>query len=156
MIMAVSDTFICEDCILAYFSGIYTSAVGVEITEFSVTDEAEAEPENYDFQLAPEGLDQGGAFGFTLDATGPDGSHAFQITFPSPYDPSMILYKLPDWEEIAYTVIDAYTIEVVLDIVDGELDPSFVLAVYLPLKWLTISVEGTAPQIPHRGLTAIS
>lgn len=146
-----SDAFVCEECVLAYFTGIYTGAIGVEITDFSVTDDADAEPETYDFQLAPEGLDEAGAFGFTLDATGPDGSHAFRITFPSPYDPGMILYKLPGWEEVPYTPVDAYTIEVVLDILDGELDPPFVLVTFLPLKSLTIGVEGSGTTDPAPG-----
>jgi PKD repeat protein len=150
----LTDSFVCEECLLAYYTGIYTGAAGVEIVSFSVTDDADAEPETYDFQLAPEGLDEGGAFGFTLDATGPDGSHAFRITFPSPYDPSMTLYKLPDWDVIPYTVIDAYTIEVVLDIVDGELDPVFVLAATLPLKSLIISVEGSGTTDPAPGTTS--
>lgn len=43
-----------------------------------------------------------------------------------------LLYKIHpitgEWTEISYTVIDAYTIEVTLNIVGGELDPPFVLA----------------------------
>ncbi len=147
----VSDTFICEDCIFTYFPGIYTDAAGVEITDFSVTDNAAAEPETYDFQMAPEGLDQEGAFGFDIEATGPDGSYPFKITFPSPYDPDMLLYKLPDWQEIPYSVVDAYTIEVVLEITDGVLDPAFVLAATLPLQSLTIIVEGNGSTDPAAG-----
>ena len=147
-----TDSFVCEACILSFLPGIYTDAVGVEILDFAVTDDAAAEPETYDFTLAPEGLDEGGAFGFTLDAVGPDGSHAFRITFPSPYDPSIVLYKLPDWEVIPYTAVDAYTIEVVLDILAGELDPVFVLADDLPRKPLTILVEGSGTTDPPQGI----
>jgi hypothetical protein len=42
--------------------------------------------------------------------------------------PDFVLYKLPGWTEITYTILDDYTIEVTLEISGGVLDPPFVLS----------------------------
>ncbi|WP_321496075.1 PKD domain-containing protein [uncultured Desulfobacter sp.] len=147
-----TDTFVCEACVFTRDPGVYTTDAGVTITDFSVTDDAASYPGTYDFELAPDMINSETAFGFTISATGEDGTYPFQITFPSPYDPDMVLYKLPDWTELAYTIIDEYTIEVELSIVDGQLDPPFVLTLFYPLKTLTILVEGNGTTDPAPGV----
>ena len=109
-------------------AGIMTDAAGVTVVDASVTTCPMCDPGRYDLSEAPPGVDLGSALAFTLGATGPDGTYRFRIVFENPVTPGMVLYKLPAWEEIPYTIIDDYTIEIELTITDGVVDPPFVLA----------------------------
>ena len=100
--------------------------VTMDDAQTSVTDDPVGE--GYDISNAPTNADLTNAKGFNITATGPDGSYLFDITFPSPVIESFVLYKLPVWTEIPYTVIGPYTIQVQLDIIGGVLDPAFILA----------------------------
>jgi len=68
------------------------------------------------------------AKGFYVAATGPDGCYEFFARFEIPVEDGFTLYKLPAWTEIPYAVVEPNTIQVDLCIVDGVLDPAFVLA----------------------------
>jgi hypothetical protein len=82
-----------------------------------------------------------------LAATGPDGTYTFQITFTSPVTDEFVLYKLPGWTITPYTIIGSNTIEVELEIIDGEVDPPFILATNIEpaiIEGLTYEVKGIA------------
>ena len=113
-------------------AGIVARTSGATIRLGDVTVDPASDPEHYPPEGAPPGLDWASACAFQLDATGRDGQYRFRIVFPEPFPAGADLYKLPDWEEVAYTVVDAFTIEVELRIVGGVLDPAFVLARKLP------------------------
>jgi hypothetical protein len=52
----------------------------------------------------------------------------FDVTFSSPVIESSVLHKLPAWTETPHTMIGPNTIQVQLDIIEGVLDPAFILA----------------------------
>ncbi len=118
-------------------AGIMARTSGVTIQLADVTADPASDPEHYPPEGAPPGIDWATACAFQLDATGRDGRYRFRIVFPEPFPAGADLYKLPDWEEVAYTVVDAFTIEVELGIVGGVLDPAFVLARRLPACTVT-------------------
>ncbi|MFC2059261.1 PKD domain-containing protein [Chloroflexota bacterium] len=110
-------------------SGVSAVTPGVTIDDSSVTDSPADSPGLYDLSGVPDDVEMDGARGFVITASGDDGTYTFRITFETPVDyTDFILYKLPGWEEIPYTIIDEYTIEIELDIVGGVLDPPFILA----------------------------
>lgn len=98
--------------------------VTVDQAKTSVTDDPIGE--GYDLSDAPANVNILNAKGFTLTATGPDEFYLFNITFSSPVSNSFVLYKLPEWVEIPYTLLDQYTIQAQLEIRGGVLDPSFI------------------------------
>ena len=118
-------------------AGIVARTSGVTIQLADVTTDPASDPEHYPPEAAPSGIDWATACAFQLDATARDGQYQFRIVFPEPFPAGADLYKLPDWEEVAYTVVDAFTIEVELRIVGGVLDPAFVLARKLPACTVT-------------------
>jgi len=101
-------------------------AVSINDAETSVTDDPVGD--GYNVSNAPANVDLSRAKGFTITATGPNGTYVFNITFLSPVSESFRLFKLPHWTGLPYTVLDAYTIQVQLTITGGELDPAFILA----------------------------
>jgi hypothetical protein len=100
--------------------------VVIDDTNTSVTDDPVGD--GYDVSNAPENVDLTDARGFDITATGADGTHSFDITFSLPVTENFVLYKLPAWTEIPYTMIGPNTIQVQLDIIEGVLDPAFILA----------------------------
>ncbi|MBN1455015.1 MAG: hypothetical protein JW945_02010, partial [Methanomicrobia archaeon] len=101
-------------------------AVSIYHAETSVTDDPVGD--GYSVSNAPANVALGSAKGFTITATGPDGTYFFTITFATPVSENFKLFKLPDWTELPYTVLDTYTIQVPLSITGGVLDPAFILA----------------------------
>jgi hypothetical protein len=100
--------------------------VVIDDTKTSVTDDPVGD--GYNVSNAPEDVDLTDVRGFDITAAGPDGTHLFDITFSLPVTENFVLYKLPAWTEIPYTLIGPYTIQVQLDIAGGILDPAFILA----------------------------
>jgi subtilase family serine protease/uncharacterized membrane protein len=101
-------------------------AVSINAVETSITDDPVGD--GYNVANAPTNVDLSSAKGFMITATGPNGTYVFTITFLSPVSESFKLFKLPHWNELPYSVLDAYTIQVQLTIVGGVLDPAFILA----------------------------
>ena len=116
-----------DKSVTANFKGISCSNPSVTITSVDVTDDAAGDPDTY-------GVAEEAIKGFTLEANGPDGSYVFSITFETPVEGGLRLYKLPDWVEVDYTTVvgSNTTIQVELDIIGGNLDPSFVLTKRAP------------------------
>jgi PKD repeat protein len=124
-------------------TGIKTNESSITITTANVSEDPWSDPA-YDPTGAPEGIVWATAKGFELAASGPDGTYPFQITFETEIAHGLALYKLPDWAPIPYTILDSHTIEVILDIVGGELDPPFVLGtdVFPPTMLPIIEPQG--------------
>ncbi|MFC1998767.1 PKD domain-containing protein [Chloroflexota bacterium] len=108
-------------------TGVFATDSSVTIDEWSVTEDPGADPTTYDPAGAPGGADLDNSRGFEITASGPDGTYAFRINFTTAIDDDFVLYKLPGWTVVPYTVIDEYTIEISLDITGGVLDPPFML-----------------------------
>ncbi len=124
--------------------GVIALTSGVEIETADVTTDPAGDPTHYPRDDAPPGIDWTTACAFQLAVSGPNGTCRFRIVFPESFPPGAILYKLPDWEEVTYTVVDAHTIEVSLSITGGVLDPAFVLARALPACTVTsVGLTGT-------------
>jgi len=126
--------------------------VVIDYTQTSVTDDPVGE--GYDISNAPANVDLTTAKGFNISATGLDGSYLFDITFPSPVIESFVLYKLPAWTEIPYSIIGPYTIQVQLDLTRGVLDPAFIMASVAIFD----TGEGTYPSIfgTHEGILKLN
>ena len=80
------------------------------IHEFTVSECAACEPENYPPAGAPADLDWETARGFRIVATaGTSSSRAIQATFSEPLPDDFLLYALPTWDPIAFTLVNEYT-----------------------------------------------
>jgi len=111
--------------------GVFCLDSNVTITDCGTTDDPASDPDTYDPTNVPPDVIWEDAKAFYLEATGPDGVHVFFITFSdegAPIEAGFTLYKLPDWTEIAYTIVGPRTIRIELEITDGVVDPPFVLA----------------------------
>lgn len=122
---AATDTKIKVDYITV--SGVTTSDPDVTIDTSNVSEDPVLEDVYSD--SAPPDVDWSTARGFEVAATttGADGTYTFRITFMTPITPGLVLYKLPDWTVTPYTPVDAYSIDVQLEMVGGVVDPPFLL-----------------------------
>ncbi|MBE7500261.1 MAG: PKD domain-containing protein [Verrucomicrobiales bacterium] len=118
-------------------AGVVARTSGATVGFADVTADPASDPAHYPQEGAPAGIDWATACAFQLEATGGNGRYRFLIVFPAPFPVGAHLYKLPDWEEVAYTVVDPYSIEVELRLAGGGLDPAFVLARRLPVCLVT-------------------
>ena len=122
------ETNNCETNIVEPATGVCCSNPDVTISDQGVTDDPASDPATYDPTNIPSDVTLENAKGFHLEAIGPDGSYEFFVTFETPVESGFTLYKLPDWTEVAYTIVGSNTIRIELGIVGGVLDPAFVLA----------------------------
>jgi len=122
------ETNNCEINIIEPATGVCCPDPDVTISDQGVTDDPVSDPDTYDPTNMPSDVTYGNAKGFHLEATGPDGSYEFSITFETPVESGFTLYKLSSWTEVPYTLVGPNTIRVELNIIGGVLDPAFVLA----------------------------
>ena len=122
------ETNNCEINIVEPTTGVCCPNLDVTISDQGVTNDPAIDPDTYDPVNMPSDVTWENARGFYLEATGPDGSYEFFITFETPVGNGFTLYKLPSWTERSYTVVSPNTIRVELNIIGGVLDPAFVLA----------------------------
>jgi uncharacterized delta-60 repeat protein len=115
-----------------FVAGISCPDPDVNITGQGITNDPANDPAHYDSTNMPPDVIWQDAKGFYVEAEGPNGTCQFFITFGTPVESGFTLYKLPDWIETPYAVVGSNTIQVQLDIVDGVLEPSFVLAKEAP------------------------
>ena len=124
--------------------GVSCSDPSVTITDQSVT----LNPE-YDFDgpivesVRVPAVHWERAFVCNIGATGEDGSYSFSITCPSPFATDSKLFQLPEWTPLPWVNIDSITFSLTLDIEQGTLAESFVLAPVLELD-----DSGGMPAIP--------
>ena len=122
------ETNNCETNTVEPATGVCCSNPDVTISGQGVTDDPASDPATYDPTNIPSDVTLESAKGFHLEAIGPDGSYEFFVTFETPVEGEFTLYKLPDWTEVAYTIVGSNTIRIELNIVGGVLDPAFILA----------------------------
>ena len=122
------ETNNCEINTVDPATGVCCSDPDVTISDQGVTDDPAGDPDTYDPTNMPPGVTYEDAKGFHLEATGPDGSYEFFVTFETPVESGFTLYKLLDWTEVPFTIVGPSTIRVELSIAGGVLDPAFVLA----------------------------
>ena len=147
---AATDTETKADYVVA--TGVVPISGGAVITESSVTSCPACEPETYDITGAPPEVNPYNAHGFTVTATGADGTYVFRIYLEYPVDHDFVLYKLPGWVLTPYVLIDDHTIEVELEITGGILDPPFILAwSSSPPQTPTPTPTPTPPAVPFLG-----
>ena len=114
-------------------AGVECVDAGLVVSEFTITECAACEPENYHPDGAPAIVDWETARGFRLQGSAPSStSRAILATFSETLPDDFTLYLLPLWEPVSYTVLDAYTLEVRLWIPHGDVDLAFVLAGAIP------------------------
>jgi len=73
------------------------------------------------------------ALGFHFEiSTSSSTSRYFRATFPQPLSESFSVFRLPDWTEVPFTVIDEFTVEIREHIPIGETSVSYMIAQVLP------------------------
>jgi PKD repeat protein len=124
-------------------AGVKGGDAGFTIGTSGVTDCPECFPDLYPRNGAPEGVIWDTALGFHLEATATSSTtRIFEATFLQPVPEGLTLFRLPGWEEVPYTLIDPYTVEVRQHTGWGDQGFTYVLAKAVPVP--TIIAAATA------------
>ncbi|MCL4178326.1 MAG: PKD domain-containing protein [Verrucomicrobia bacterium] len=119
---------------------------GFTISGTSITNSPASDPVNYPREGVPLAINWSNSLGFVISGTATSGStKIFRITFPDPVPEGLILYRLPAWTEMPYTVVDQHTIEVNSWLNAGSYVLPFVLAKAAPLPTIS-AFRVVAPQ----------
>ena len=101
-------------------------------------------------------IDWNNSRGFVITGTAINGSSkTFRITFADPVPEGLILYRLPGWTRVSYTIVDKHTIEVGFWLYSGSYTLSFVLAKAAPLPTISAIEPGASAKLSLRFPTTI-
>lgn len=119
-------------------AGVKGGDSGFTIDTSEVTDCPDCFPDLYPRGGAPGGVIWDNALGFHLEATATSSTtRIFQATFLDPIPEGLLLYRLPDWEQIPYTLVNPHTIEVRQHTAWGDLEFTYLLAEVVPVPALS-------------------